>query len=128
MSYLMGSRQYKIFAATCADQIHRDRNVLVIDIEDVYFCSGHSHRHHALRHLENKFRESRRKFIAGFTANVTAILFLSQCSNSCCCLRTARKARIAEILIVTTLEAAYAHMKVEMERRLSIEEAQGVAY
>ena len=42
LSYLTDSTQQRLFAFTFADQIHRDRNALVIDFEDVYIWLGHS--------------------------------------------------------------------------------------
>ena len=69
LSYLTDSTQQRLFAFTFADQIHRDRNALVLDLEDVYIWLGHSHRHHAVRHLKNEFRDSEYSYIPGGTAN-----------------------------------------------------------
>ncbi len=65
LSYLTDSTQQRIFAFTFADQIHRDRNALVVDLEDVYIWLGHARRDHAVRHLKNEFPEGGFLFVAG---------------------------------------------------------------
>ena len=44
LSYMTDSTQQRLFAFTFADQIHHDRNALVIDLENVYVWLGHPRR------------------------------------------------------------------------------------
>ena len=63
--YLTDSTQQRLFAFTLADQIHRDRNALVIGLEDVYIWLGHAHRDQAVRMLKAEFSGSGYIFVPG---------------------------------------------------------------
>ena len=122
LSYLTDSTQQRLFAFTFADQIHRDRNALVIDLEDVYIWLGHSHRHHAVRHLKNEFAEGQYAYIAGVTTNgdpkdqrdrylISITMFKKLLLSS-----RSQQGKDYRDLIITIEGAAYDYLKIEMER------------
>ena len=122
LSYLTDSAQQRLFAFTFADQIHRDRNALVIDLEDVYIWLGHSHRHHAVRHLKNESKDSDYSYIPGVTTSgdpsdqrdrylISVTMFKKLLLSS-----RSQQGKEYRDLIVTTEGAAYDYMKIEMDR------------
>lgn len=123
LSYLTGSTQQKLFAFTFADQIHRDRNALVIDLEDVYFWLGHTRRDQAVRTLKAEFGESDYLFIPGGVHNSVDLRdqrdrYLISVTTFKKLLLSSRSQQGKEYrdLIVTIEGAAYDYMKIEMDR------------
>ena len=123
LSYLTDSTQQRLFAFTFADQIHRDRNALVVDFEDVYIWLGHTRRDDAVRLLETELNEGEYMFTPRHLLTseeavdqsdryLISITILKKLLLS---LRS-QQGRDYYDLIITIEGAAYDYMKIEMER------------
>ena len=122
LSYLTDSTQQRLFAFTFADQIHRDRDAPVIDLEDVYIWLGHTRRDQAVRMLKTEFNESEYVFTPGpLHRSVEArdqrdqyLISITQIKKMLLSARS-QQGKDYRDLIITIEGAAYDYMRIEME-------------
>lgn len=108
--YLTESTRHRLFAFTFAEQIHRDRNALVLDLEDVCIWLGFARQDQAVRMLKAEFDESEYVYQCG-----RYLISVTQFKKLLLLARTQQNREYRDI-IITIEGAACDFMKMEMDR------------
>ena len=116
--YLTESTRHRLFAFTFAEQIHEDRNALVLDLEDVCVWLGFARQDQAVRILKAEFDESEYVYQCD-----RYLISVTQFKKLLLSARTQQNREYRDI-IITIEGAACDFMKMEMDRAKELMEEQ----